>query len=341
MAKNWGVLLVNLGSPDSPSEIDVRTYLEEFLMDPFVIDIPFILRWALIHWLVLPKRPKETAKLYREIWTQNGSPLVTITQNLAEKVSSKLGIPVEIGMRYGNPNLRVGIENLLNQGVASIVAVPLYPQYAMSSTKTAIAKISEVLHGFSNPPEINVVPPFYSDSNYISALVESIETQLPETTDHLLFSYHGLPVRHLQKSDSTRTHCTRSPDCCETASPAHATCYRHQVFATTAAVISRLKSPPKNYSTSFQSRFGRDRWILPETEATVRNLAQSGVKHLAMVCPAFVADCLETLEEVNHGLRKIFLDSGGTEFTYIPCLNVSKAWVSALSQLILSSRLAA
>lgn len=322
-----GFLLMNTGSPDAPTEDALRVYLKEFLMDPFVIDMPFPLRYALVHWAILPKRPAESAKAYKEIWNENGSPLVHYCQQLVDGLDEKLDEPVEIAMAYGNPSFRRGIDNLLAKGVDEICLLPLFPHYAMATTGGCTAVVKKYL---KERARLRVAPPFFKEPTLIAPLAESLNG----VEEHILFSYHGLPIRHLKKTDPTGSLCMQKADCCETESPAHATCYRHQCMETTKAVVEKAGIEKDRYSLSFQSRLGRDPWLEPSTEATLRKLPTLGKKNLAVICPAFFCDCLETLEEIEMRGREIFMEAGGESFRMIPCLNTSPAAFHCLETLM-------
>ena len=333
-----GILLLNLGSPDSPSVQDVRRYLAQFLMDPCVIDIPWLLRFLVIYGLVLPKRPQETAKGYAQVWTAEGSPLLVHSRALKAGLAplvSDANTGVYLAMRYGKPAIADVLREMRKDGVTSLVVVPLYPHYAMSSTQTAVLECERSLQAMDWRPEMRVVPPFYAHPRYIAALATRISESLSgKPWEHLLFSYHGLPERHLKKTDPTGAHCMRQSACCTQPSTAHATCYRHQVFETTRLVAAAMGLRSDQYSVSFQSRLGRDKWLEPFTDPHVEALSQRGIKHLAVVCPAFVADCLETIEEIGEVTREKFLHLGGESFTLVPCLNADPEWVRALVDII-------
>ncbi|MDF7826416.1 ferrochelatase [Pontiellaceae bacterium B12227] len=322
-----GFLLMNTGSPDEPTEAALRVYLKEFLMDPYVIDMPFPLRYALVHWAILPKRPAESAKAYKAIWSEKGSPLVHYCRQLVQGLEKRIDDPIEMVMAYGNPSVPDGVEKLLKQGVDEICLLPLFPHYAMATTGGCTALVKKKIKGRAT---LRVVPPFYLEPTLIQPLAAS----LAGVDEHLLFSYHGLPERHIKKTDPTGSHCLNAPDCCEKESPAHATCYRHQCFETTKAVTQAAGIPADRYSLSFQSRLGRDKWLEPSTEATLRKLPTLGKKNLAVICPAFFCDCLETLEEIEMRGREIFMEAGGESFRMIPCLNDSPAAFQCLEMLM-------
>ncbi|MEJ2719712.1 MAG: ferrochelatase, partial [bacterium] len=328
-----GILLVNTGSPDSPEIKDVRRYLGEFLMDKYVMDVMLPLRFALVRGIILPTRPRKSAEAYRSIWREDGSPLVAISRSVRARVQEGVGPRVALGMRYGNPSIRSGLLELLDPaagGVDTIRLIPLFPHYAMSTTGSVIAKTRKLLAGMDADVRLEVLPPFYEDETYIDALTSSIRDWLDDDHDHVLFSYHGLPERHLRKTDPTGGHCLRSEDCCQVPSPAHKTCYRHQVFKTTEMVAARLGLPTGRFSVAFQSRLGRDRWLTPNTSVTLRDLSQAGVKKLLVVCPSFVTDCLETLEEIGLRGRRTFESAGGGTRDLVPCLNDGPQWIRTL-----------
>ncbi|MBI1785747.1 ferrochelatase [Candidatus Sumerlaeota bacterium] len=332
-----GVLLVNLGSPDSPAVPDVRRYLREFLMDDRVLDVPWFLRKFIVECTILPSRPKETARAYQKIWTPEGSPLVAISRRAQKLLQAKLEIPVELAMRYGNPSLESGIRHLIEAGEMppdEILFMPLYPHYAMSSYETVVEHAKKLLRKLNPAIRLRILKPFYREPPYIEALVASAREYLDAGFDHLLFSYHGIPERHVKKSDPTGAHCLARENCCARDSAAHATCYRHQVFETTKAFVAKGGVPEGKYSNSFQSRLGKDPWLKPYTDFEYVRLAESGVKKLLVICPAFVADCLETLEEIGMRGREDFLKAGGKEFVFIPCMNAHPLWIEALRQWI-------
>lgn len=330
------VLLVNLGSPDSPSVGDVRRYLSEFLMDGYVIDVPFLLRKLIVGGFILPFRPRRSAAAYRSIWWEEGSPLIVISRNVRRLLAERLDVPVGLGMRYGNPSVRSAVEELAGQcgpSLEELFVVPLYPHYAMSTIRSSVEAVKNAVRKLKLDVTVDVVRPFYDDAAYIDALAESARDYLAKGYDHLLFSYHGLPERHLKKTDPTGAHCLKKQDCCNVASPTHDVCYRHQVLRTTELFAQRLDLPRGKYSVAFQSRLGKDSWLKPFTVDEVDRLAANGVRKLLVMCPAFVSDCLETLEEIGMGIREQFLARGGESFEMIPCLNEHPMWIDALRKL--------
>ena len=330
-----GALLINLGSPDSPDPGDVKRYLGEFLMDERVIDISKILRTFLVKGIILNTRPKKSAKAYKKIWWEEGSPLIVLSKRLQKSVQKKISIPVELAMRYGNPSIEEGIKNLVNQGVNEIILIPLYPQFAMATTETILVLAEEVRS--QNHPNVSftVLPPFYNHPDYIRVLSESIQENLKgKEWEHLLFSYHGIPERHIRKSDVTKSHCKIDKSCCQTSSKAHKYCYRHQCYETTRQVAEYLELKEGTFSTSFQSRLGLDPWLRPYTDQTVAKFAKKGLKKMAIATPAFVSDCLETLEEIGMEAAEDFEEKGGEKLYVIPCINDRPDWVNVLSRWI-------
>lgn len=328
-----GILLMNLGSPDSPTVPDVRRYLREFLMDGRVLDAPWPIRWGIVNLAILPKRPAESAHAYRTIWTPEGSPLVVTSRRLQAALARELGVPVELAMRYQNPTVASALEALAKAGVKPVHLIPLFPHYAMSSYETAVAHVRTELRRHHPEMRLSVEPPFYEHPDYIAALVDSARPQVERGWDHLLFSFHGVPERHLRKSDPTGGHCLRAPDCCQVDSPAHEYCYRHQCLRTMAAFLAAAGVSTAKASFAFQSRLGRDPWLKPYTDVELTRLAGAGVKRLAVICPAFVADCLETIEEIGLRGKATFLQAGGESFDLIPCLNEHPRWIEALTGL--------
>lgn len=327
-----GVLLVNLGSPDSIDPKDVKKYLDEFLMDPRVIDVPFWLRSFIVRGIILNTRPKKSAEAYEKIWWKEGSPLIVISERLQEKVRERTNIPVALAMRYGSLTLKKGIQELVDQGVDEILTIPLYPQFAMATTETIDVRVAELKEKYFPNVNITSLPAFYDKPEYIEVLSKSIAEKLENVEyDHLLFSYHGVPERHILKRDITKKHCKLDQSCCVTPSPAHEFCYRHQCFKTTELVAERLNLTPGTYSNSFQSRLGFDPWLKPATDRTIERFGLQGTKKLAVVTPAFVSDCLETLEEIAMEGEELFLEAGGEELTAISCLNDRDDWADVLA----------
>ncbi len=330
-----GVLLVNLGSPDSPTPKDVKPYLDEFLMDERVIDAPKLLRNLLVRGIILQTRPKKSAEAYSKIWWDEGSPLIVISERFAQKVQEQTKMPVALGMRYGSMSIKKALYELKEKGVDEVLLVPLYPHYAMSSYETVVVKTMEVQKELFPNMKLTTMPAFYKNEDYIKVLSESIGASLKDFEyDHVLFSYHGIPERHIRKSDPTRFHCQIDGTCCQTNSVAHHTCYRHQCYDTTELVKKQLDLPEDKVSTSFQSRLAGDPWLKPYTDFEFERLAKEGRKRLAVITPAFVSDCLETLEEIAMEGKEQFEEAGGEHYIHIPCLNDNDAWVSLMAKWI-------
>ena len=327
-----GILLMNLGSPDSTKVPDVRKYLNEFLMDERVIDIPWLLRALLVRGIIVPFRAPKSAEAYKTIWTDEGSPLIVNTIHLQKALQQEIEEPVEIAMRYGNPTPEAAFDALLkiNPLMEEVIILPLYPHYAMSSYETGVEYAKEIHKKKKYPFKLNFIDPFYRDVDYLKALSESIRPFLNVPYDHVLFSYHGIPERHIRKSDVTGCHCLKVENCCEVDSLAHSHCYRHQIITTTKLVVEQLQIPSNKYSISFQSRLGKG-WLTPFTDIRLKEMPGEGIKNLLIVCPAFVSDCLETLEEIAMRGKEIFLEAGGESFTMIPCLNNHPLWIKAVA----------
>ncbi len=326
-----GVLLINLGTPDEPTTPAVRRYLKQFLSDPLVIDIHPLLRFLLLHLIILPFRSPKSAAAYQKIWMREGSPLLYYTQSLATKVSEKLGptYAVEVGMRYGNPSIQVAMQKLIEKGVSEIRVLPLFPQYAESSTETAIAEVKRIHGGEKTSPLLKFFPPFYNHPGFIQSFVEIGRPVLEKVKpDQVIFSFHGLPERHLRKLDRTGHHCFASEHCCDEIGSANANCYRAQCFSTARAIAQGLGE--KDYLVTFQSRLGRTPWIKPYTDLEIVRLAQSGKKRFVVFSPAFVADCLETLEEIGIRARESVLANGAEALELVPSLNTHPRWVEAV-----------
>lgn len=330
-----GVLLVNLGSPDSPTPKDVKPYLDEFLMDGRVIDTPKWLRNIIVRGIILQTRPKKSAEAYSKIWWDEGSPLIVISERFAEKVRLQTEMPVALGMRYGSMTIKNALQELKDKGVDEVLLVPLYPHYAMSSYETVVVKAMEVQQEHFPELHLNTLPAFYSNSDYIKVLSESIAEGLKDFEyDHILFSYHGIPERHIRKSDPTKFHCKIDGSCCKVNSVAHHTCYRHQCYDTTELVKAYLDLPEDKVSSSFQSRLAGDPWLKPYTDFEFERLAKEGKTKLVVITPAFVSDCLETLEEIAMEGEEQFKEAGGKSYKHIPCLNDSDPWVALMAQWI-------
>jgi protoporphyrin/coproporphyrin ferrochelatase len=325
-----GVLLMNLGSPDSTAVPDVRKYLREFLMDGRVLDVPFPVRWFVVNCQILPRRAKESAHAYSTIWTDEGSPLVVTSRRVQRLLQDRLSMPVELCMRYQSPTPEAALAGLERQGVTDVHLVPLFPHYAMSSFETAVVRVQEAVARSFPGMRLTSERAYYRQPEYIAALVASASEYLAQDYDHLLFSYHGLPERHLRKSDPTGNHCLVAKDCCAGEHPAHEFCYRAQCVETTALFVREAGIPAGKWSIAFQSRLGKDPWLKPYTDLELERLAREGVKRLLVICPAFVSDCLETVEEIGIRGKHTFEEAGGTSLQLIPCMNEHPRWIDAL-----------
>ncbi|OUR98124.1 ferrochelatase [Flavobacteriales bacterium 33_180_T64] len=330
-----GVLLVNLGSPDSPKPKDVKRYLGEFLMDERVIDVPLWARTLLVKGIILNTRPKASAKAYQKIWWDEGSPLIVISERLQSAIKKQTHAPVALAMRYGSMTIKKGLQELVDKGVDEVFLMPLYPQFAMATTETILVLAEMVRKEYFPQLKIQDFKAFYNNPDYIEVLSNTVARHLKgKDYEHLLFSYHGVPERHIRKSDVTKSHCKIDGSCCVTASPAHEFCYRHQCKEVTRLVAKKLSLREGTYSTSFQSRLGFDPWLQPYTDRTIERLGKEGIKTMAIVTPAFVSDCLETLEEIAMEGEAIFHEMGGKEFATVPCLNATAEWVALMSKWI-------
>ena len=330
-----GVLLINLGTPDAPTPEAVGRYLREFLMDSFVIDVPAPLRWFLVNVLIVPRRKYQSAEAYQKVQMPEGSPLLVHTRALVQKVAGELGdeYMVEFAMRYGTPSIRSVLAKLRDQEVQRIVVLPLYPQYAESSFETAVVETKRRAKELGCSDRLTFLPPFYNHSEFIGAFALRIRQALDEqNSEHVVFSFHGLPERHVTKLHPQ--HCLRSANCCEQISEANRNCYRAQCFSTALTLAQRLGLKEDGYTVSFQSRLGRAKWISPPTEAVLKGLARRGKKRISVACPSFVADCLETVEEIAIRGRQTFIAAGGTDVQLIPSLNDEPVWVAAVVAMI-------
>tara|TARA_B100001093_G_scaffold71049_1_gene61673 strand:- start:591 stop:1589 length:999 start_codon:yes stop_codon:yes gene_type:complete len=324
-----GILLINLGSPKDLELDSIKKYLKEFLSDDLVIDYPKLLQQILVNWIIIPSRYKNTREAYAEIWTDQGSPLINNTISLGKKISTKSGVPLEVAMRYQYPSIEEGLVNLRDKGCSDIFVVPLYPHYAMSTTLTTENEVKRIEHELSLNLNLTFAESFYKEEGYIESLSQTIDLNRQENSDYLLFSYHGIPNRHLTKTDPTKSHCLKVQNCCDIESEAKPYCYKAQVIETSRLCANKLHLDDGQWGISFQSRIGPG-WIEPFTDKELVKLVEKGVKRLDVVCPAFVIDNLETLEEMNIRGRETFLEAGGDSFNYIPCLNDDNTWVDFL-----------
>lgn len=335
-----GLLLVNLGTPDAPETGAVRRYLREFLSDPRVLDIHPLGRSLLLNFIILPFRSPKSAHAYSTVWTEQGSPLMVHSRALATAVAGRLAdeYAVELAMRYGNPSLPDAVARLRARGVTDFTVMPLYPQEAPSSSGSTLARTYEVLSQSWDVPNVRAVPAFHSHPAFLDAFAEVARPTLADArAEYVLFSFHGVPERHVKKSDPTGQHCLASASCCDALTDVNRHCYRAQCFSTARGLAQRLGLPDGGWSVSFQSRLGRTPWVHPYTDLVLPELAARGIKRLAVMCPAFVADCLETVEEVGMRERERFLKSGGESLTLVPSLNAHPAWVDAVVRLVRES----
>jgi ferrochelatase len=330
------VLLVTLGAPRSTAIADVRRFLREFLMDRRVIDIPYLLRRILVSWIIVPRRAAASQAAYRAIWRPEGAPLYVLSERVRLLLEGRLAVPVGLAMRYGEPSIGSSLRALLERSARrpdAIVVVPLYPHYAMSTFESAVVAVEAAARRLRCAEALRVARPFFDRSAYVTALAESARPYLAQDFDQLLVTYHGLPERHLRRSDPTGRHCLVVENCCETPSPAHATCYRAQAMATTRAFVAAAGLPPDRHTVAFQSRFGKDPWLAPHADEVLAAMPGRGAKRVLVIAPSFVTDCLETLEELGIRGRKRFLEAGGRSFTLIPCLNDHPRWIEALAEI--------
>ena len=304
-------------------------------MDERVIDVPKWLRTFLVKGIILNTRPKKSAKAYKKIWWEEGSPLIVLSERLQKKVQQQASIPIALAMRYGKPSIASGLAELHEKGVDEVLLIPLYPQHAMATTETIVVLAEEIRAKHYPKMQFTHLPAFYNHPDYVRVLSNSIQEYLQQKEwEHILFSYHGIPERHIRKTDVTKSHCTIDGQCCQEPSKAHQYCYRHQCYETTRQVAEYLELKQGSYSTSFQSRLAGDKWLQPYTDKTVENFAKSGTKKMAIVTPAFVSDCLETLEEIGMEAAEDFEENGGQKLHVVPCINDRDDWVKVLSRWI-------
>ncbi len=332
-----GILLVNLGTPDSTEVPDVRRYLEQFLGDPRVLEMPSIARWLLLNAIILPFRPRKAAAAYAKIWTDSGSPLLRASLQLRDSLQAKLGegYRVELAMRYGNPDIPGTLTRLIEAPVARVMVVPLFPQYANATTGSALAAIFSSLAAIPNPPPVRSLPAFHEDRAFIDTQARlARECSERIAAEHVVMSFHGLPVSQIRSADPTGRHCLESPDCCAVIDRRNRSCYRAHCFATARAIAAALSLETDTWSIAFQSRVGPTAWIGPNLTDHLSTLAARGIRRLAIVCPSFVSDCLETLEEIGIRARDTWLELGGEALIGVPCVNAEPDWVDGFGQSI-------
>jgi ferrochelatase len=336
-----GVLLINLGTPDNPSTPAVRKYLTEFLNDRRVIDISAAGRFFLVNLFIVPFRSSKSAKLYKEIWSkETGSPLLYNSLQLKDKVQKKLGVDyaVELAMRYQSPDITTALENLRKQKVKKLIVLPLYPQYASSSTGSTLEKVFDEIKSWEVIPELKLFSNFYDNPDMIDCFVANGMQLEPEKYDHVLFSYHGLPERQIKKASAHYGDNTCfMGTCCETTTDKNQYCYRANCFKTTQLIAQKLNLPKEKYTICFQSRLGRSEWIKPYTDKVLKERAAKGDKKILVFSPAFVADCLETIYEIGEECNHAFKQYGGEKIELVPGLNSSDSWVSTIEKMILKS----
>lgn len=330
------VLLINLGTPNSPSTSDVRTYLTQFLNDKRVIDINAIGRFFLVNFIIVPFRSSRSAKLYKQIWTKEGSPLLTHTKNLSDKLQIEMGnnYIVDFAMRYQNPGIKKILNNLRSQHPSKITIIPLYPQYASSSTGSTIEEVMKELATWEVIPDINIISSFYNHPGFINAFIEEAKKYNLNDYEHILFSYHGLPERQIKKASAHygNNSCSFN-DCCKSITKNNQFCYRANCFETTRQLVKELNIPEGKYTSSFQSRLD-DKWLKPYSDKVIEEMAKKGIKKLLVFSPAFVADCLETIHEIGTEYNELFKEHGGESVTLVAGLNSNETWVKALKTII-------
>lgn len=335
MAKT-GVLLINLGTPDSPETPDVRKYLREFLMDPDVIDIPAFQRWMLINLIIAPLRSPKSAAEYKKLWTPEGSPLLVYGEQVRDKLQAQMGeeYKVVLAMRYQNPSIRKGLDELKAAGVDHFVAIPLYPQYATASTRSTIVKLDEEMKRWENAPSYTVIDKFPNHPAFIGSFEKLGKKYMAEGDyDHFLFTYHGLPERQILKNDD-KNHCKLNDVCCSSYGENNAYCYRAQCYETTRVLTEKLGISKENYTVCFQSRLGKTPWIKPYTDEIIDELAEKGIKRVLAFSPSFIADCLETTIEIGETYQEQFIEKGGEEWVLVESLNANDFWIDALEQMV-------
>lgn len=331
MTKN-ATIIVNLGTPSELSLKEVKKYLKEFLMDEYVVDLPYILRKILVCGIIIPFRAKKSFHAYQSIWQNNKSPLLLNSEKLLAGIKKITNATVELAMRYGEPSLEKTIVNLLqNNQIDVLKIIPLYPQFADSTFTTVASKVKQIIEKHQFEVKLEFLSPFYANEEYLEILSKTIEPYI-DSCDHILFSNHGLPERHIKKCDKIGNFCLANPNCCQSPSPALEFCYRAQSYFIARDMAQKLTIPSDKYTVAFQSRLGKAKWIEPYTEEEIIALAKKQCKKLAVVCPSFVADCLETLEEIQLRAKELFIAHGGEDLKLIPCLNDNEEWIKLVAK---------
>jgi len=336
--KKTGVLVVNLGTPNSFNKKDVAIYLREFLMDGRVIDIDHWKRWLLVNLIIVPFRAPKVAREYQKLWLENGSPLMVYGKELVRKLRIKFdeSVVVELAMRYQNPSIQSGLEKLRQANVEEIIIFPLFPQYASATTGSVAEKVMEIVSKWNVIPNIQLINSYHDDEGYIGNFADKVQADIKRyDPDHILFSYHGIPERHLDNMNEIGLElCARCEGNNCNQGNRKRYCYRSACFETTRLVAEKLKLPKEHVTTSFQSRLGKDPWIQPYTDATIEKLAQTGTKKLLVVSPSFVADCLETTLEIGELYADLFIEKGGSNFHFTESLNADDPWVQTVFNLL-------
>lgn len=335
-AASTGVLLVNLGSPSAPTSREIRRYLKEFLSDKRVLTMPALMRWLIVNLFILPFRPHTIRHKYRSIWSAAGFPLIVHGKKLEQALTSALGesYQVILAMRYGSPAIQHALERFRTSGIKKLLVLPLFPQYSSATSGSTIESVLESIKSWESFPELIVIPSFYTHAGFLNAWETLVRDYSNEKPDHTLFSFHGLPEKHILQADHSRQYCLKVEECCQTLSAKNQACYRAQCVYTAHQIAGRLGLNQSQFSISFQSRLGRAKWLEPYTGKHVADLAKKGIKRLLVVCPSFVADCLETTEEILVEVKQTFLDNGGESLLLVPSLNSHPAWIEALLSLI-------
>ncbi len=332
-----GVVLVNTGTPASTSVADVRRYLGQFLNDPRVIDIPAWQRWLLLNFIILRFRPAKSAAAYRKIWTERGSPLLFHGLDLAQGMQTELGeqAMVRLAFQFGEPSIPQAFQAFADAGIRQVCVVPLFPQYASASTGSAVQAAIEAAAERWVIPSLHVVPPFWAEPEFLDGMASHLQGALAqEEPDHIVLSFHGVPEHHCTRTDETGAHCLKTPQCCDAIGGANASCYRAQCMATARGIMAKLQLDPQHVTVAFQSRLGRVPWIKPYTDVVLTELAAQGKRKIVVAEPSFVADCLETLEEIGVRGREDFKAAGGHELTLVRSLNADSQWAVGLANIV-------